>query len=126
MRRRPPSSRRTATLFPSPTLFRSQWPHLLAHATAASLSSGRGALICVPDGKDVARVSAALDEVLGPDQHVSLTADSGPAARYRDFLRVSRGAVRVVVGTRAAAYAPVHDLGRSEEHTSELQSLMRS
>ncbi|HEY9564860.1 MAG TPA: primosome assembly protein PriA, partial [Nocardioides sp.] len=48
---------------------------------------------------------------LGPDQHVSLTADSGPAARYRDFLRVSRGAVRVVVGTRAAAYAPVHDLG---------------
>ncbi len=40
-----------------------------------------------------------------------LTADAGPAARYRAFLAVSRGAVRVVVGTRAAAFAPVHDLG---------------
>ena len=40
-----------------------------------------------------------------------LTADGGPAARYRDFLAVSRGARRVVVGTRSAAFAPVHDLG---------------
>ena len=40
-----------------------------------------------------------------------LTADAGPSARYRAFLAVSRGAVQVVVGTRAAAFAPVHDLG---------------
>ncbi len=53
----------------------------------------------------------ALTDVLGPGQHVTLTADSGPARRYRDFLAVSRGARRVVVGTRAASFAPVHDLG---------------
>ncbi|MCB0895312.1 MAG: primosomal protein N' [Nocardioides sp.] len=87
------------------------WPRLLAHAAAATRASGRGVLVCVPDGKDVARVDEALAAVLGPDQHVTLVADSGPARRYADFLAVSRGARHVVVGTRAASFAPVHDLG---------------
>ncbi|MGZ4445371.1 MAG: primosomal protein N' [Nocardioides sp.] len=87
------------------------WPLLVAHAAAATLAGGRGTLVCVPDGKDVDRVDAALARVLGEGHHVTLTADSGPAQRYRDFLAVSRGARRVVVGTRAAAFAPVHDLG---------------
>ena len=49
--------------------------------------------------------------MLGEGRHVVLSADLGPAQRYRSFLAVSRGAVRVVVGTRAAAFAPVRDLG---------------
>jgi primosomal protein N' (replication factor Y) (superfamily II helicase) len=53
----------------------------------------------------------ALSDVLGAGHHVVLTADLGPAERYRAFLAIARGTVRVVVGTRAAAFAPVHDLG---------------
>jgi primosomal protein N' (replication factor Y) (superfamily II helicase) len=88
------------------------WPLLLAHAAAATYAgSGRGVLVCVPDARDVDRVDQALTAVLGKGQHVALTAQPGPARRYRDFLAVSRGARRVVVGTRAAAFAPVHDLG---------------
>jgi primosomal protein N' (replication factor Y) len=87
------------------------WPSLLACAAAATLASGRGALLCAPDHRDVERLDAALRSVLGEGRHVVLTADAGPADRYRAFLAVSRGAVRVVVGTRAAAFAPVHDLG---------------
>lgn len=87
------------------------WPLLLAHAAAATYAGGRGVVLCVPDGKDVARLDRALTAVLGEGQHVTLTADSGPAQRYRDFLAISRGARRVVVGTRAAAFAPVSDLG---------------
>lgn len=87
------------------------WPLLLAQAAAATCSGGRGTLICVPDGKDVARVDAALTAVLGEGHHVTLTAESGPSARYRDFLAIGRGARRIVVGTRAAALAPVRDLG---------------
>jgi primosomal protein N' (replication factor Y) len=87
------------------------WPGLLADAAAATLASGRGSLLCLPDGKDVARVDTALTALLGPGRHVVLTADAGPAARYRAFLAVSRGTVQVVVGTRAAAFAPVRDLG---------------
>ncbi|WP_084152075.1 primosomal protein N' [Nocardioides halotolerans] len=88
-----------------------EWPVLVAHAVAAALAGGRGALVVVPDGKDVARVDAALTAVLGADRHVVLTADAGPARRYRDFLAVSRGRRRVVVGTRAATFAPVAGLG---------------
>lgn len=87
------------------------WPTALAEAARAALSSGRGSVIVVPDQRDVARVDEALAGLLGPDQHVRLTADQGPQARYTAWLKVLRGHVRVVVGTRAAAYAPVHDLG---------------
>ena len=72
---------------------------------------GAGTLIVVPDHRDLARVDAALLDVLGDGHHVTLRAEAGPAARYREFLSVSRGRRRVVLGTRAAAFAPVHDLG---------------
>lgn len=87
------------------------WPALLAQAAGTALAAGRGALLVVPDARDVARVDAALTEVLGPHRHVRLTADQGPQARYTAFLKVLRGHVKVVVGTRAAAFAPVQDLG---------------
>ncbi len=80
----------------------------LAHTAALA---GRGVLIVVPDARDVARLDAALSAELGPQQHVVLTADLGPSVRYSAFLRIRRGEVRVVVGTRAAVFAPVADLG---------------
>jgi len=87
------------------------WPAMVAEAVATTYAAGRGALVCVPDRRDVSRVDAALTAALGEGHHVCLTADGGPAARYRDFLAVARGARTVVVGTRSAAFAPVHDLG---------------
>lgn len=87
------------------------WPEELARAVAAVLASGRGALAVLPDGRAAARVDAALTALLGPGHHVLLTADLGPEERYRRWLAVSRGAVRAVLGTRAAMFAPVRDLG---------------
>ncbi|MGA8848184.1 MAG: primosomal protein N' [Nocardioides sp.] len=87
------------------------WPAMIAQAAATTLRHGRGAVLCVPDGRDVARLDAALSARLGEGHHVCLTADSGPAARYRDFLAALRGTRRIVVGSRAAAFAPVSDLG---------------
>ena len=87
------------------------WPTLLAELAAAALDAGRGSILCVPDHRDVARVDAALSAVLGEGHHVALHADPGPARRYREFLAVSRGRRRIVVGTRSAAFAPVRDLG---------------
>jgi primosomal protein N' (replication factor Y) len=40
-----------------------------------------------------------------------LTADAGPEKRYAQWLAVRRGSVRAVIGTRAAMFAPVQDLG---------------
>ncbi|WP_252973891.1 primosome assembly protein PriA [Janibacter melonis] len=87
------------------------WPRTLADAALATAASGRGSVLVVPDRRDLDRVDAALLAALGPDRHVVLHADQGPQARYTAWLKVLRGHVRVVVGTRAAAFAPVHDLG---------------
>ncbi|MCX5058535.1 MULTISPECIES: primosomal protein N' [unclassified Streptomyces] len=88
-----------------------EWSDELARAVAAALASGRGALVVLPDGRAVARVDAALTALLGEGRHAVLTADAGPEKRYREWLAVRRGAVRAVIGTRAAMFAPVQDLG---------------
>jgi primosomal protein N' (replication factor Y) (superfamily II helicase) len=87
------------------------WPTEIAATVAATASSGRGVVVVVPDVRDVHRVDAALAGQLGAGRHVALTADLGPAERYRRFLALSRGEVRVVIGTRAAVWAPVQQLG---------------
>ncbi|GAY11745.1 helicase PriA [Pseudonocardia sp. N23] len=88
-----------------------QWAARLAEAAAATAETGRGALLVVPDQRDVEVLHAACGARVGEDAVVALTADLGPAERYRRWLRVLRGEVRVVVGTRAAAFAPLSNLG---------------
>lgn len=88
-----------------------QWRDAIAAAAHTAAVAGRGVLIVVPTGRDVASLDAALTARLGPGHHVALTAELGPAERYRRWLSVLRGHVRVVVGTRAAMFAPVRDLG---------------
>jgi primosomal protein N' (replication factor Y) (superfamily II helicase) len=87
------------------------WADELARAVAATLASERGALVVVPDGRVAARVDTALTALLGEGRHALLTAEAGPEKRYREWLAVRRGAVRAVVGTRAAMFAPVRELG---------------
>ncbi len=93
------------------TLPGEDWPARLAEAAVTVAAAGRGALLVLPDHRDTARVHAAVAALAGPDAVVTLAAESGPAQRYRRWLAVRRGAVRIVVGTRAAAFAPVADLG---------------
>lgn len=83
------------------------WTTMAADAIEA-LDPDRGALLVAPDQRDVQRISAALAQ-RGIDHEVLGSAD-GPEKRYRAFLRILRGASRVVVGTRSAAFAPVRDL----------------
>jgi primosomal protein N' (replication factor Y) (superfamily II helicase) len=87
------------------------WALGLATAARACADSERGAVIIVPDQSDLDRLSEACRDVLGATGFAVLIAEAGPAARYRAFLSALRGEVRVVIGNRAAAYAPVHDLG---------------
>jgi primosomal protein N' (replication factor Y) (superfamily II helicase) len=100
-----------------------EWPTEIAIAAATTAAAGRGVVIVVPDARDLARVDAALTAVSHQDLggregargdregHVCLTADLGPAERYRRWLAVLRGTVSIVAGTRAAMFAPVADLG---------------
>ncbi|WP_258061850.1 primosomal protein N' [Arthrobacter sp. ZGTC412] len=89
----------------------SGWPQLLAQAVAAAYASGRGAVVVVPDNRDLDRLEEAVVALL-PDQAVArLTAEDGPTPRYQNFLRLLAGTARIAIGTRSAAYAPVKDLG---------------
>ena len=102
----------TASLLAVPSVVpAADWPALLAEAARAAVEGGRGAVLVVPDHRDVVRLEAALLDVLGPGRHTRLTADQGPQARYTAYLKALRGHAQVVVGTRAAAFAPVRDLG---------------
>ncbi|HET9561592.1 MAG TPA: primosome assembly protein PriA, partial [Propionibacteriaceae bacterium] len=87
------------------------WALGLAAAARACADSERGAVIIVPDQADLDRLGEACTQLLGATGFAVLVAEAGPAARYRAFLSALRGEVRVVIGNRAAAYAPVHDLG---------------
>ena len=86
------------------------WPALLANLAAVA-APARGVVIVVPDARDLRRVDAALTRELGPGRHAILSADLGPQRRYSQFLSALTGRVRVVLGTRAAAFAPIADPG---------------
>lgn len=87
------------------------WAAGLAAAARVTAASGRGVILVVPDQRDLVRLDEACRRVLGPSGFVTLTAELGPATRYRAFLRALRGEVRVVIGNRASVFAPVQDLG---------------
>ncbi|MGO1182071.1 MAG: primosomal protein N' [Micrococcaceae bacterium] len=80
----------------------------LAQQTAAA---ERSAIIVVPDVRALERLSGTLEARLGRQGFARLSASDGPTPRYRDFLNVKTGRRRIVIGTRAAVWAPAHDLG---------------
>src|SRR3546814_8152931 len=102
MIRRPPRSTRTDTLFPYPTLFRSR----------------------VRKGQVLARLDPAL--LKADEAQLRASYDQAEANRQRALSLQASGGVsdqdvlQYVTQARTAAAAL-----RSEEHTSELQSLMR-
>ena len=86
------------------------WAGALAALAVKVVIDGGGALVVVPDQRDVDTLEAALRELVSAKQITVLTAAQGPQARYRRFLSVLSGQGRLVIGTRSAAFAPVKDL----------------
>ena len=87
------------------------WVDRFAEASAACLRGQRSVLAIVPDQRDVDALQEAVVARCGADGVVALAAGLGPSARYRRWLSVLRGAARLVIGTRSAVFAPIHDLG---------------
>src|SRR3546814_8126737 len=110
MIRRPPRSTRTDTLFPYTTLFRSEFVARFERVKARRSSVGAG-----PRAKEAVNVPHKFafrsnrDEVALVIPRVS--------SENRPFLPVGLVERDIILGVR--------NFARSEEHTSELQSLMR-
>lgn len=83
---------------------------LAQYAMTVSANNGR-VIVVVPDRAAIDRVVESLVELSCPKSAVAiLAADDGPAQRYRSWLSVLRGTASIVVGTRAAVFAPVKEL----------------
>ena len=84
---------------------------LLAQYSVTVSANDGNVIVVVPDRAAIDRVVAALVALGCPKSAVAiLAADDGPAQRYRSWLSVLRGTASIVVGTRAAVFAPVKDL----------------
>src|SRR3546814_6951010 len=95
MIRRPPRSTRTDTLFPYPTLFRAAIRLLMNYDWPGNVRQLQNALF---------RAAVLCDDAALTDA---------------DFPQIA------ALGSRRPPTAPTATMARSEEHTSELQSLMR-
>ncbi|MDR1851847.1 MAG: primosome assembly protein PriA [Propionibacteriaceae bacterium] len=87
------------------------WTEALLEAAQASIEGGRGALLLTPDAKALDLLAAHAESRFGRGTFTTLSADLGPSTRYRHFMAVKRGNVKLVLGTLGAAFAPVQDLG---------------
>ncbi|RRD51198.1 hypothetical protein [Arachnia propionica] len=79
----------------------------VVEAVAATVAGGRCAIVLVPTHRQVILGAERLRQALGQGTIAELTADSGRAERYRNYLAALRGEARVVIGTRSAAFVPV-------------------
>jgi primosomal protein N' (replication factor Y) len=86
---------------------RPAWTALFAAAATVVLSSGRSAVLAVPDHRDLDLLHSALLEALPPDAIVRHDAQQTGPERYRGFLRTLEDAPCVVIGNRSAVYSPV-------------------
>src|SRR3546814_1914248 len=124
MIRRPPRSTRTDTLFPYPTLFRS------ALDPGAVLAVGLALAGDAHDADDGALVAAMVEEGFVARLHGAQVQAGGVVADAVPVGRAVADEVVPAVDVRLRFHQPVGHAcplvdGRSEEHTSELQSLMR-
>lgn len=78
----------------------------LAQVAELVRSASDGVVVVVPDWRDVALLARALHDV----PHVVFDSSGTPSERYERYLSVLAGDTRVVIGTRAAVFAPVVDL----------------
>src|SRR3546814_5211898 len=108
-RRQPPRSTRTDTLFPYTTLFR----------------SGQ-AIVNAADISDPAAAASIVEDALGAFGKLDAVVNNAGILRDRIFHKMSQVDWDDVIRINLNGYYYVSKAAaRSEEHTSELQSLMR-
>src|SRR3546814_9708623 len=125
MIRRPPRSTRTDTLCPSTTLFRSLDLHRHGTRPAAALHGGQraGELGALAELEHRLRVPRRAGFERGRAQVATAVPCSLPCEGRGGLGRGVVGSTRTV--STPSQPPPAFAGGRSEEHTSELQSLMR-
>jgi len=87
------------------------WARTIVELAAPVLAADRTVLVVLPDARDVTRLLELAAARLPPERIVRLDAEQRAGERYRAFLRARHETGLLVIGNRAAAYAPAARLG---------------
>jgi primosomal protein N' (replication factor Y) len=87
------------------------WALTMAALASQAVSSGKSAILAVPDYRDQEQLQAALAAIMPGDRVVRLDARQSNPDRYRELLACLDGRPRVIVGNRSVVYAPAQNLG---------------
>jgi primosomal protein N' (replication factor Y) len=87
------------------------WVQQLVSRAISSLEAGKSTILVVPDYRDQAVLLSELAKRSSTDDIVDYNSQQTNSLRYSAFLRCLSPAPAIVVGSRAALYAPVSALG---------------
>jgi primosomal protein N' (replication factor Y) (superfamily II helicase) len=87
------------------------WVQQLTSRAISSLEAGESTILVVPDYRDQAVLLSELAKRTSTDNIVDYNSQQTNSLRYSAFLRCLSPAPAIVVGSRAALYAPVSALG---------------
>lgn len=102
---------------------RDRFHHLLPFLVSAVRLAGESAIVVVPTPVLARQVADLIAQVVGEKPALVISQEEH-ATRYSTFLSILTGRSRIVVGTRAAVWAPVQNLGLvviADDHHSALK-----
>jgi len=87
------------------------WVRTFVLLAGANLHLGKSTLILVPDYREHEAIMQSL-AISGLSDHVAnYSQEQAKSKQYLGFLNALEGRPRIIVGSRAAAFAPAHNLG---------------
>ncbi len=104
------------TLFPD-------WSLLIIANALGVYSKGKSSIIVVPERSDIDIISNLAQRLGIDDQFVFLKPSQKKSSRYQLFHQIKESQQLIVVGTRSAIFAPVHNLGLIAVHDDSDDSL---
>ena len=104
------------TLFPD-------WSLLIIANALGVYSKGKSSIIVVPERSDIDIISDLAQRLGIEDQFVFLKPSQKKSSRYQLFHQIKESQQLIVVGTRSAIFAPVHNLGLIAVHDDSDDSL---
>jgi primosomal protein N' (replication factor Y) len=87
------------------------WVQQLVSRAIANLEAGESTILVVPDYRDQAVLLSELSNMTAVENIVDYSSQQTNSLRYSAFLRCLTPAAAIVVGSRAALYAPMTNLG---------------
>ena len=92
-------------------VYASSWMLDALDYTLDQIAVGDSTVICVPDFRDVQRLTKLFSDLRLDALITVVTSDQTNSARYRNHIAVSTKGPHIVIGTRSALFTPLQNVG---------------